>query len=196
MSKEIIDDSLYGKDVSDIEFQNLCLNEDRKLHLKSNSCSLFNYFFVDIIACFVPGIIFVFSLIIIFLLNFDISCFLGDDKLSVINQIPLVQVIKDNQYTFMVLLIALSYICGFALCRRDLDLPDSVSQFVKALKRRTFAPWVIPIVYILIFVLFPFSAVIRAYNFIYTGKEVAVVLKVTKKVSGVLRHLTILNPSG
>lgn len=165
MSTETLDDSEYDKDRLDIDFQNSCLNEERKLHLKSNSRSFFNYFFIDIIACLVPGIIFLFSLIIIFLLNFDISCFLENDKLSVINQIPLVQVIKDNQYTFMVLLIALSYTCGFALYRRDLDLPDSVSQFVKALKRRTFAPWIIPIIYFLIFVLFPFSAVIRAYNF-------------------------------
>lgn len=165
MSAETRNDSEYDNNKSDIDFQNSCLNEERKLHLRSNSYSFFNYFFVDIIACLVPGIIFLFSLIIIFLLNFDVSCFLENDKLSVINQIPLVQVIKDNQYTFMVLLIALSYTCGFALYRRDLDLPDSVSQFVKALKRRTFAPWMIPVVYFLIFVLFPFSAVIRAYNF-------------------------------
>ena len=34
MSAEILDDSEYDKNKSDIDFQKSCLNEERKLHLR------------------------------------------------------------------------------------------------------------------------------------------------------------------
>ncbi len=67
---------------------------------------------------------------------------------------------------FVWCLVAFAFLIGFILQRRSLELPDSISQIVKSLKKRTFAEWALPLFYTFIFTLVPMSVILRFYNFL------------------------------
>jgi len=112
--------------------------------------------YIDIVCSIFPGIIFVSYLIYI------VYTFSPSLDTSWLND-------QTSSYSFWVFL-SFSFICGFILQRKDVDIPDAVSQIFKAANQRFVAGWTLTIIFSIVFIFFPSSVLIRLYRF-YVYRE-------------------------
>lgn len=128
----------------------------RRSRLDNGIISWLKELYIDIVCSIFPGIIFVSYLIYI------IYTFSPSLDISWLND-------QTSSYAFWVFL-SFSFICGFILQRKDVDLPDEVSQIFKAAKQRFVIGWALSIIFSIIFVLLPSSVLVRLYKF-YVYRE-------------------------